>query len=83
LHLDTVLLAIEVALIRTSTIVTSVAVRLRRVRRRGLSVVVVDVGLLRVVAGHGARGPACAVERLATCFAAATSCETTSDEMLV
>jgi hypothetical protein len=86
LHLDTILLsAVVVTLIRASGIVSRVAICLARaIRGRGLLavvlvVVVVVVGRcgVGVVAGHGARGPAGAVEGLATGLAAAAGCEAT------
>jgi hypothetical protein len=73
LHFDAILLATVVALIRAAAVVSGVCVvRLRRVR--GSRLVVVVGCCVIVVAGHGARGPACAVEGLATGLAAATGC---------
>jgi hypothetical protein len=77
LHLDAILLAVVVValILSSSAIVSRVAVCLAgAVRGRGLLLavvlVVVVVGRGRVVvAGHGARGPASAVEGLAAGFA--------------
>jgi hypothetical protein len=73
LQLDAILLAIEVSLIRAATVVSRVGVVVLGVRGRRLVVLVAAgvVGCGGVVAGHGARGPAGAVEGLAAGFAAA------------
>jgi hypothetical protein len=86
LHLDAILLSVVVVALvcAAAAIVSRVAVCLAgAVRRRGLLavvlVVVVIVGRssVGVVAGHGARGPAGAVEGLATGFATTPGCEAT------
>jgi hypothetical protein len=82
LHLDAILLAVVVValVLSGSAIVSRVAVCLAgAVRRRGrlavvLVVVVVGRGRVVVVAGHGARGPAGAVEGLAAGFATTAGC---------
>lgn len=79
LKLNTVLLAVVTAIRASATVVTVVVVCGGRVWRcRLLLVAVVGCGgLVVVVVGAWARGPTCAVEGLATSFAAATSCQAT------
>lgn len=78
LKLNTVLLAVVTAIRASATVVTVVIVCGGRVWRcRLLLVAVVGCGGLVVVIGAWARGPTCAVEGLATSFAAATSCQAT------
>ena len=78
LKLNTVLLAVVTAIRASATVVTVVIVCGGRVWRcRLLLVAVVRCGGLVVVVGAWARGPTCAVEGLATSFAAATSCQAT------
>lgn len=79
LELNTVLLAVVTAIRASATVVTVVVVCGGRVWRcRLLLVAVVGCGgLVVVVVGAWARGPTCAVEGLATSFAAATSCQAT------
>ena len=79
LKLNTVLLAVVTAIRASATVVTVVVVCGGRVWRcRLLLVAVVGCGgLVVVVVGAWARGPTCAVEGLATSFAAATSCKAT------
>ena len=70
------LLAVVIALIRAVAVVSSVRVAcFSGVRWCRLAVLIVVVGCGGVVvAGHGAGGPAGAVEGLATSFAAAAGC---------
>jgi hypothetical protein len=79
LKLNTVLLAVVTAIRASAAVVTVVVVCGGRVRRcRLLLVAVVGCGgLVVVVVGAWARGPTCAVEGLATSFAAATSRQAT------
>jgi hypothetical protein len=78
LKLNTVLLAVVTAIRASATVVTVVVICGGRVWWcRLLLVAVVGCGGLVVVVGAWARGPTCAVEGLATSFAAATSCQAT------
>ena len=78
LKLNTVLLAVVTAIRASATVVTVVVVCGGRVWRcRLLLVAVVGCGGLVVIVCAWARGPTCAVEGLATSFAAATSCQAT------
>lgn len=78
LKFDTVLLAVEVALVcATAAVVVVVGLALRRVRWCRRTVVVCTVVVVGLCGVARTGGPTCAVEGLATSFATATCCETT------